>query len=595
MFAADLSWQKAESVGEHKERKARERTSGTPSVRTSITSTSSSSTDRQKRWTSGLKKVKAKASSNASLKARPVTSPNSTSQQRSDAPPLRPVQESMTRDVPNWELELPHHLKDPIPKPAYTFSKSLSPRLPSGGTMDMLECDVPELEGDMSSRYTHSIVSASSHDHHWEVNTPQTETMSGIDELRGCDPYTLVSSDTRTSTGSPEQQDPATVPRADVLRREKRRTTVPRIETRIDRKSCAQEAMTANVVKPSGMDAKLLTCGPMAQWDSLSPMMVPNDFRKPSAPRPTKGAASQNNALVRTRFQRFIQRLESAGPQLVLDRLKETLQEPTSQESEEDLLEQQLWLLTGFQLQSLGKVRIVPKPQCDTGKILELYGNLSEVYQSSAMHPDQTVHFLTTNPQRTLSLPSNVSYLTVREFGTVPLPYPEDYFSHIRASTLPSLVPSAKLPELFRECYKLLAPGGLLEIRIMDAAPVRRTAGPLMRMWIEDRLSINLEKLFRCSKPCSLVPGWLAEAGFELSADNDQSLALPCAFDQHSDDVNKELSTMIGQALWKDIWGTFVDDLPDEPKWWWEEEIIVQECLKRKTVLECRSLFAYKR
>lgn len=219
----------------------------------------------------------------------------------------------------------------------------------------------------------------------------------------------------------------------------------------------------------------------------------------------------------------------------------------------------------------------------------------AEVYQSSAMHPDQTVHFLTTKPQRTLSLPSNVSYLTVREFGTVPLPYPEDYFSHIRASTLPSLVPSAKLPELFRECYKLLAPGGLLEIRIMDAAPVRRTAGPLMRMWIEDRLSVNLERLFRCSKPCSLVSSWLAEAGFQLCEDNDQELQLPCAYDSASNDVEKELSTMIGQALWKDIWGSFVDDFPDEPKWWWEEEIIVQECLKRKTVLEYRSLYAYKR
>jgi hypothetical protein len=139
---------------------------------------------------------------------------------------------------------------------------------------------------------------------------------------------------------------------------------------------CAQEAMTANVVKPEGKDAKFLTCGPMAQWDSLSPVMVPKDFRKASISRSTRVVGTQNNGYVRTRFQRFIQRLESAGPQLVLDRLKEALQEPASQESEDDLLEQQLWLLTGFQLQSLGKIRIVPKPQCDTGKILELYGNL---------------------------------------------------------------------------------------------------------------------------------------------------------------------------------------------------------------------------
>lgn len=373
----------------------------------------------------------------------------------------------------------------------------------------------------------------------------------------------------------------------------------------------APEVRTLVPTQRNEMDTRSIACRPLAQWDSLSPMMIPQGLRKPSITRPLAATNAQNNTFVRTRFQRFIQRLESAGPQLVLDRLKESMQDPA--DLEEELLEQQLWLLTGFQLQNSGKARIVPKPYCDTGKILELYGNLckwtlcssfavvyrltmmsAEVYQSSAMHPNQTVHFLTTKPQRSLSLPSNVSYLTVREFGTVPLPYPEDYFSHIRASTLPSLVPSAKLPELFRECYKLLAPGGLLEIRIMDAVPLRRTAGPMMRMWIEDRLSVNLEKLFRCSKPCSLVPGWLVDAGFELSAEDDKSLNLPCAFDRNSNDVDAELSTMIGQALWKDIWGPFVDDLPDEPKWWWEEEIIVQECLKRKTVLECRSLVAYK-
>ena len=126
------------------------------------------------------------------------------------------------------------------------------------------------------------------------------------------------------------------------------------------------------------LDSKMIPCRPLAQWDSLSPMMVPRDLRRPSATRSVKATGTQNNAYVRTRFQRFIQRLESAGPQLVLDRLRESLQEPETQESEEELLEQQLWLLTGFQLQSLGKARIVPKPQCNTGKILELYGILGK-------------------------------------------------------------------------------------------------------------------------------------------------------------------------------------------------------------------------
>lgn len=162
MFAADLSWQKAESVGQRKERKAREQSSGTPSIRTSVTSRSSGSTDRQEWWTSGLNKIKAKGSSRSSNKGRPVTSPGSSSQQNTDPPPLQPVREAVAKDFPAWELELPHHLKDPASKPAYTFSKSLSPKLPSGGSMDLLEYDVPELEGDISSRYTHSIVSLSS-------------------------------------------------------------------------------------------------------------------------------------------------------------------------------------------------------------------------------------------------------------------------------------------------------------------------------------------------------------------------------------------------------------------------------------------------
>jgi hypothetical protein len=40
------------------------------------------------------------------------------------------------------------------------------------------------------------------------------------------------------------------------------------------------------------------------------------------------------------------------------------------------VLEKQLWLLTGFQMQNAAKVRVIPKPACDTGRILELYGHL---------------------------------------------------------------------------------------------------------------------------------------------------------------------------------------------------------------------------
>lgn len=196
-----------------------------------------------------------------------------------------------------------------------------------------------------------------------------------------------------------------------------------------------------------------------------------------------------------------------------------------------------------------------------------------------------------------MPLPGNVSYTTVSQPGLIPCPWPDATFSRIRASTLPSLVPSSKLPQLLRECHRLLAPGGLLEIRIMDAAPVRKTAGPLLRAWIEDRLSINLEKTFRCSKPCMLFPGWVADAGFELPilSGVNQVMSLPCAFDGST--VDAELKMLIGRALWKVIWGPYVDiaDTSGEAQYWWEVDEIVEECLQHRTVFECGAIFAYRK
>ena len=90
-------------------------------------------------------------------------------------------------------------------------------------------------------------------------------------------------------------------------------------------------------------------------------------------------AVAQNSLLEMTRFQRFIRRMESAGPRIILDRLKEEWYDPVDNEANEELLlEKQLWVLTAFQLQNLAAMRSTPKPQCNTGRILELSGNLGK-------------------------------------------------------------------------------------------------------------------------------------------------------------------------------------------------------------------------
>ncbi|KAI4924601.1 hypothetical protein J4E85_007717 [Alternaria conjuncta] len=594
MFATDLPLdQEAESVGARRERKTKERSIRSNSIHTSRTSTSSAnsgSTDREQWWSSGLKKAK-------SIKPRilrPSTGQTTDSQRTAKTVPAE------------LDLTRTHKLKDPALHPSWTYTGTIPAKLPSGDSLHPQQDEVPELEGEKSSRKTDSTRSRVSHDRKRSVRTPPVvDSSDDATQASRVSPRSFVTSRTRASSETPEDRSapPMSMPgakRVDSGWPQPAETEVmPKVEA-LELHDSFQEKEhedARHVSKASGGANSEVSCKPLSQWQCLTPRGVPSEIQLQSRLTPKKVAVAQNTTPDLGRFTRFIRRMEGAGPKVILDRLKEDWQWSTGGDVDEELvLEKQLWLLTGFQMQNLGRERTLPKPECNTGRILELYGNLSEVYQLSAMHPSQTVHFLTTKPQRRVQLPGNVSYLTVRKLGAVPLPYPEDYFSHIRASTLPSLVPSAILPELFSECHKLLATGGFLEIRIMDAAPVRKTTGPLMRTWIEDRLSVNLERDFRCSKPCSLVPSWLTAAGFEMLVQEDnQSMTLPCAIDSDTANVNEELSMIIGRAFWKDIWGSFVDDAQDEPKWWWEDEEIVQECVKRQTLLECRTIFAYKR
>ncbi|KAF2866731.1 hypothetical protein BDV95DRAFT_504302 [Massariosphaeria phaeospora] len=612
MFSADLSWvdPDTEKVGQRKERIARERSaSATPSLKSTRSSKSSIPEDRELWWTTGLKKAK----NLKPTRARPETS-YSTIRPRKVSSVFPPTRESQTD---------PLELKDPTLQPAYTYTTKLSPALPSGASLDLPENEVPELEGDYSSRYTNSSGSRSSRKFRRLESPGKAKAVEEVQEVQQFSHGSFVTRTTRCSSETVEVDEvdeeigailrpkEVRMRRVHVIRFSSapRRPYSVRIEGTLDLEALklrdepeesVTELQTAekHPSYASGLpDSHLVAWRPPSDWNIVLDSESSEQKKLQLNPE-DEIAVAHSSTLELTRFQRFIRRMENAGPRIILDRLKEEWHEPADEEADEELmLEKQLWVLTAFQLQNLSGPRVIfPRPKCNTGKILELYGNLSEVYQLSAMHPSQTVHYLTTKPKRPIPLPGNVSYLTVPQPGIVPLPYSSMSFSHIRASNLPSLIPSAKLPHLFRECYRLLAPGGLLEIRIMDAAPVRKTAGPCMKAWIEDRLSLNLERLFRCSKPCMLVSNWVRDAGFQLLAisDANQNLQLPCAFDDETGGTDGELSTLVGRALWKDVWGGFVDDVPGEPRWWWDDEEVMQECKERKTVFECGAIYAYK-
>jgi hypothetical protein len=144
MFATDLQLAKeAETVGARRERKARERSSRAASINTSISSKSSVSTERELWWSAGLKKAK-------NIKPRilqPSTGSSSSSQKTPNTIPKK------------LDLRLARDFKDPALQPGYTYSSTLSPTLPSGDSLHLQEHEVPELEGDISSRRTGSTLS----------------------------------------------------------------------------------------------------------------------------------------------------------------------------------------------------------------------------------------------------------------------------------------------------------------------------------------------------------------------------------------------------------------------------------------------------
>jgi hypothetical protein len=179
-----------------------------------------------------------------------------------------------------------------------------------------------------------------------------------------------------------------------------------------------------------------------------------------------------------------------------------------------------------------------------------------------------------------------------------------------------SLLPAAQLPELLSECYRVLKPGGVLELRLMDATPERGSMGPKLATWLEERLLLGLEREFRCQRPVMMIPRWASEAGFqplpfrnELDAQGlrpprnslgrmgmARCLRLPAAAqerEQGSRDVVAQVGVLVSRALWKDAWGPFVHEDYEE-NWWWDNSEVVEECREWKTVWDVGTLYVVK-
>ncbi|KAF1968660.1 hypothetical protein BU23DRAFT_260424 [Bimuria novae-zelandiae CBS 107.79] len=360
MFSADLSWTDpgTEKVGERRERIAKERSlhSATPSIISSRSSKASSIADnRELWWTSSLRKAK---SFRPNKKARPSTARSSaTDSSLRTSNGLRFVEPDSSQE-----------LRDPSLQPAWTYSSTLSSTLPSGAPLDppATECDVPELEGDLSSRGTNSTGSRSSHERRWSLKpSPKVKIIDEIDEIHPRSPRSFMTRATRRDSEAAQSEEAASLA---VSHDRKRSNQSVKIDGCIGLESLKLQDKPGDDVAlvpqtethrshANGFaSSKLVAWVPPNDWNILQPEEPPPQTEEEEAQEqhrnltPTPAlvgiAIAHSSLLELTRFQRFIRRMENAGPKVILDRLKEEWDDPSDEETNEELhLEKRLWVL----------------------------------------------------------------------------------------------------------------------------------------------------------------------------------------------------------------------------------------------------------
>jgi hypothetical protein len=102
-----------------------------------------------------------------------------------------------------------------------------------------------------------------------------------------------------------------------------------------------QAPAVADVRRPSlagvAPTARTMEVPPLSQWETLAPRGVPQKMHLAHKASSKKVAVAHSSTLELTRFQKFIRRMESAGPRIVLDRLKEEWQASPGEEVDEQV------------------------------------------------------------------------------------------------------------------------------------------------------------------------------------------------------------------------------------------------------------------
>ncbi|KAG8159544.1 hypothetical protein KVR01_010181 [Diaporthe batatas] len=243
---------------------------------------------------------------------------------------------------------------------------------------------------------------------------------------------------------------------------------------------------------------------------------------------------------------------------------------------------------------AISKPKVKPKVR----KILSLFDSQAATSYLAISNTSVPVYHLSPDPLSHRRYP-NIHPITCPAISASAVGVATEAFSAVNCLPIASILPSSDLPRLLQNIFRVLAPGGFLNMVIVDPQPNLSSAGPLLRQWLDENLIFNLEQQFRCTNPSRNFPVWLQEAGLRakgsiITTTRFQAISpLPGGDSGGSGRasggsggsdmvVMRELRTIIGQMLWRDVWGPFVG----ADRWWWEVPTIVDECLRMDTYWE---------
>ncbi len=268
-------------------------------------------------------------------------------------------------------------------------------------------------------------------------------------------------------------------------------------------------------------------------------------------------------------------------------------------------LERELWLLTELHLRdtalstrslpvrtSTGPTHPVRAIQ-RSGRILDVCSRSADLFQLAALQPQaQIVHLAPAvdsgaEPQlQLLALPHNVASLPLMLTQDLAFPLGNASFDHARVT--PAAVGAFSPPQLkalLRECHRVLAVHGLVELRLVDPAP--RDVGPASARWVESELLVSIESEFRCTRPAVMVPRWAREAGLELAEVG--------GFDFHEFRVCVGENATVEQRLEAEVGRLLLrSQHPFVKTWLWELEECRLECLEMATRFRVVTIFGLK-